>query len=127
MIATTALPACHSKDYYVRLKRRELEGLVLEHWSSHVESNTPLGGYTEWTSMAGGVVVSVSWEWQRQDDGALVIVPPRSILSNLMVISDQGYDMGMVGTEKALQEWLEGLSWGETVRLALPERCSTRH
>ena len=92
-----------------------------------MECNDPLGGYTEWASVCDEAVVSVSWEWLRLHDGCLVIPSPGSIMSNLMLISDQGYDEGMVGTEKALQGWLEGLSWRDTVQLALVDWGSTRH
>lgn len=48
-------------------------------------------------------------------------------MSNLMLISERGYDVGLVGTEKALQGWLEGLSWRDTVQLALAEWGNTSH
>lgn len=86
-----------------------------------------MGGSTDWTSVSVGVVVSVSWEWRCLDDGYLVIPSPRSIMSNLMLISERGYDVGLVGTEKALQGWLEGLSWRDTVQLALAEWGNTSH
>ena len=72
-------------------------------------------------------MLSVAWEWQRLVDGRLVISPPQTIMSNLMLITDQGYDMGPVETEKALQVWLEGLSWRDAVHLAIPMSVDSRH
>ena len=63
----------------------------------------------------------------RLDDGRLVIPSPRSISSNVMLISDRGYDEGMRATEVALQPWVNGIVWGEAVQQSLMELRVSRH
>jgi len=70
-------------------------------------------------AQAGDAVLSLAWDWQALDDGALVEdfeCPPRS---SIMFVCERGYDLGMVQTDEILQKFICELTWREKVALAV--------
>lgn len=114
-----------SSDSYIRLRRNELDRLVLIHLLSglddhHPEPNTDevadgISGYTEWLS-EGPVPVTIGWDWQMSFIsgrlGLLRIGGPRS---NLMFVDADQRDLGMHQTIFLLSGYVDSLNWQEPV------------
>lgn len=127
VITITHIPQRYSPDYYLRLRLLDLNSLMLEHTFTHVTNHSPLAGFTEWCAATKGVILSVSWEWVRNKYDCLQTPPKVSILTNLMLITDAGYDAGTADTEKALLRLLERLAWREVVSRSFPQGQSSMH
>jgi hypothetical protein len=108
----TATP---SFDFYLRLNQRQLEGLPLEHHFSEATSFAPALGITEWYGVIDGKTVSVAWSWAMCDDGHAYAAHPLDITSNVMLVSDKGYDAGPGETANALCGVLRHLGWEKRV------------
>jgi len=127
MVTIAHIPQRYSPDYYLRLRLRDLNSLMLEHSFTHVTNHSPLAGFTEWCAATDGAALSVSWEWVQNRCDNLLIPEPRTILTNLMLISDVGYDTGTADTEKALHHLLERVAWRDVVSLSLPQGQGAMH
>jgi len=72
-------------------------------------------GYCEWAT-EGALQVSIGWAWFGLADGRKLIAPG-GISSNVMLVTQTSYDLGMHRTDELLRAWLSGESWqsGECV------------
>ena len=72
-------------------------------------------GYCEWAT-DGALQVSIGWAWFGVADGRKFIAPG-AINSNIMLVTQTSYDLGMHRTDELLRAWLSGESWqtGEAI------------
>ncbi|MBU4337864.1 MAG: DUF4902 domain-containing protein [Actinobacteria bacterium] len=104
-------PVTPSSDFYLRLNRRQLERLPLKHHFSEATSYIPALGITEWHGAIDGQTVSIAWSWALCDDGYTYVTQPLDITSNVMLVSDKGYDAGPSETACVLHGVLRHLDW----------------
>lgn len=109
-----------SADGYIRITRSALAQVQLTHFFSAEEradciaapTNAPTHfGYTEWVSQ-DQPTVSLGWDWSltwidHQPYCRTLLVPR----SNIMLINDQGDDLGRAYTADALLSYISGLPW----------------
>jgi hypothetical protein len=128
--AGMAHPQLHSHDHRVRLRAPALFSIVLEHACTmqdlsvlyeKVPSHRAAcsAGVTEWQACLGGRWISLGWDWLRLHDDALVpddTVGPRS---NLMLIDEQGYDLGAEECDAALWQLIRSMPWQADAQRAL--------
>lgn len=117
MIVLTDQPTTYSRDHYLRIKARDLHAVELSHSYSVLTSVSPNRGYTEWTAVVDSCVLSVAWEWTCLDDGCIARERSCPVMSNLMLIEEGGYDLGMRVTEEALFDSVDRLDWKPVVAL----------
>jgi len=67
-------------------------------------------GYCEWATEAASAQVSVGWAWFSLADGR-TFVAPGGMSSNVMLVTQAGYDLGMHKTNELLQAWLARETW----------------
>ena len=110
-----------SDDGYLRIKKNTLQTIELVHLMSGLtscemydlneSSTTTINGYTEWISNTSPVI-SLSWDWYIQT----MLPPPQYLISgkpfsNVMLISDEGEDLGHIVTNRQLLKLINDLSW----------------
>jgi hypothetical protein len=66
-------------------------------------------GYCEWAT-DGALQISIGWAWFGLADGRKFIAPG-GINSNVMLVTQTSYDLGMHRTDELLRAWLSGESW----------------
>lgn len=66
-------------------------------------------GYCEWDT-GGSRAVSIGWAWFAIDGGGM-FVAPGGVNSNLMLITQKRYDIGVSKTTELLRAWLSSVSW----------------
>lgn len=107
----------YSLDYYVRMRECDLMGLDFEH--SFSEQTSPCGlppeGYTEWVGKFREKAVSLSWSWAILSDSATQMTNPPPPTANIMLIDDQGYDIGPAETTKKCGEKIAQLQWTQHI------------
>jgi hypothetical protein len=67
-------------------------------------------GYCEWATDETPHQISVGWAWFSLADGR-ILVAPGGISSNVMLVTQTSYDLGMHRTNELLLTWLSGESW----------------
>jgi hypothetical protein len=67
-------------------------------------------GYCEWATDETPDQVSIGWAWFSLADGRIFIAPG-GISSNVMLVTQASYDLGMHKTNELLQAWLAGEVW----------------
>jgi hypothetical protein len=72
-------------------------------------------GFCEWESQGKGAKISIGWEWMRLGVDQTLRVVPGSILSNLMLTTQSGNELGAGPTSELLELWLASFLWRETV------------
>ncbi len=127
MISVQRTSPTSTKDYYVRMTPDEIGRLCLHHHSSEITVQSPCEGFTQWIARIDQGLLSVSWDWVRLDDGALVQPIPRIVLSNVMLVDAFGCDRGMDLTEAALQALVDSIDWMPTVEEACWPPLSRNH
>lgn len=115
-----SVPQC-SVDLYVRVTKDELLGLPLEHHLTEPASacDGVATGYTEWTAIASGRLVSVACFWRAYADGSVLSTDPMDVSTNLMLIDDMGYDAGHKHTGEVLLERLQHMLFSESARTGM--------
>jgi Domain of unknown function (DUF4902) len=130
------LPQLHSHDYYVRVQRAGLSGIVFEHLYTAPDTLVlddaarELGwgcrnaGATEWHGRLGKAAVSISWDWAEFDDGEIRVFKAAAPRTNLRVVDSKGYDV--VGAEAVAAFWgcIEALAWHPHVQAAVTANCA---
>lgn len=124
-----------SDDSYVRLTHGALLGVSLAHLISGVDDEcpdsigrgmdvSPIRGYTEWVSTLTPVL-SVGWDWRMNGSSGRVrcerLATPRS---NVMLIDDQGRDLGAARTAELLGAVVDALGWQAEVIADITSRYS---
>ncbi|OOG62060.1 hypothetical protein B0E46_13800 [Rhodanobacter sp. B04] len=66
-------------------------------------------GYCEWATN-DVLQVSIGWAWFGLANGRRFIAPG-GISSNVMLVTQTSYDLGMHRTDELLRAWLSGESW----------------
>jgi hypothetical protein len=66
-------------------------------------------GYCEWETGERNAV-SVGWAWFAIADGKMFIAPGY-VNSNLMLVTQESYDLGAFKTSELLRAWLSSLHW----------------
>jgi len=67
-------------------------------------------GYCEWATDETPHQISVGWAWFSVADGR-IFVAPGGISSNVMLVTQTSFDLGMHRTNELLQTWLSGETW----------------
>ncbi|MDR7152052.1 hypothetical protein J2W49_004028 [Hydrogenophaga palleronii] len=114
-------------DHYVRMTSEAIWRLTLQHRSSEITVQSPCEGFTQWIARIDKKLLSVSWDWVRLDDGALVQPVPRIVLSNVMMVDAFGCDRGMDLTGAALQAVVDSTDWKPTVAKVCWSAVSKNH
>lgn len=128
MITTPAFPIAGSPDYYIRITREELDGLVWCHAYSQSTAPDHSEGVTEWNATVRGIAASLSWSWTRLADGRISATEPRLVLSNLMLTDTKGYDFGPDDMSRALVHIASQLHWEKAViRIIYPKEGRQYH
>ena len=76
-------------------------------------------GITEWSCALGCNLLSLSWDWRRVDDGAILFDVASSIRTNVMLTCEKGYDLGVEQTEALLTDFIATIPWQIDVAKAL--------
>jgi len=66
-------------------------------------------GYCEWETGKGSAI-SVGWAWFAIADGKMFIAPGY-VNSNVMLVTQESYDLGAFKTSELLRAWLSSLHW----------------
>jgi hypothetical protein len=107
-----------SRDMYIRLQKHELHQLKLIHLYSEVfitEFTQPISGSTEWSSFYREVTISMGWDWVLKNDGVPLYLAPKTLLSNIMLVNEKGYDLGHDTTSKICEQVLDCTPWRRIV------------
>jgi len=118
----------HSSDSKIRISSPALYRTYFSHLYSEVINEAPScdkalrTGITEWMAETPGALLSLAWDWQTLDDGGLGERFDYSPRSNLMIVCDRGYDVGMHETDKVLFEFVRRLPWREEVSRTIQAR-----
>jgi uncharacterized protein DUF4902 len=67
-------------------------------------------GYCEWATEEAPPQISIGWAWFSLADGR-TFVAPGGMSSNVMLVTQTGYDLGMHKTNELLHAWLARESW----------------
>lgn len=102
-------------DYYVRMPAAAMDGLWLQHHATEVTCVPTCQGFTEWIAHHGDALLTVSWDWERLHDGAIVQPFPRLVLSNVMLLNEHALDLGVDPTEAALLRLVDRMDWKSSV------------
>ncbi len=114
-------------DGYVKLRLRNFRGIRMEHFVSGLEEETTgeprlegaslstIEGYTEWVS-GSTPVISLGWDWFLDP----MRVPPMqvresSLRTNVMLLDNDGMEMGPLKTAVLLEALLDGFGWQDIV------------
>ena len=122
---STSLPQKFSRDLYVRLRAHELFQLELVHLYSEVFNaapSQPISGATEWCGAHGEGRISLGWDWVLKNDGAPIHPSPATLRSNIMLISDKGYDLGPDTTSAVCEQVVGGIPWSTAVMTVLHQK-----
>lgn len=116
----------YSRDGYLRLTPLTLYRTKFAHLYSEpipIEQTpaaaTICAGTTEWSCDQNGEALSLSWDWRRIDDGAIVMDGVRGLRSNMMLTCEKGYDLGDERTEALLTDHIASMPWQTEVATAL--------
>lgn len=112
-------------DGYIRLPRRALDQIRLVHLVSGLDEeertgamgavHSDISGYTEWATTSAPAV-SVGWDWHIDTLSRPVSAACRDIpRSNVMLVDEQGRDIGPDHTARCLQRLVEALEWKPVV------------
>lgn len=119
-------------DGYLRLKVAEFNALRFIHcWSAEADEvradlraaglDSRTGGYTEWTCMFEGERISLGWLWYESSTERLEMVPPElgGIGTNLMLISENGKDLGLGVINDFLRTRISVMQWHASVQSSI--------
>lgn len=123
-------------DGYVKLHLRNFRGIRMQHFVSGLEEEvrdeTPMEGacvstiegYTEWVS-ATTPVISLGWDWI-YDPMRVPSMQVRqgSLRTNVMLLDNDGTEVGPLKTAILLEAVLDCFGWQETVLDAIENRYS---
>jgi hypothetical protein len=68
-------------------------------------------GFCDWVDDTSIAHVSVGWAWFIAATDSAQRLAPGGFSSNVMFVSVEGVDLGVVETNKLLENWLSGISW----------------
>lgn len=77
-----------------------------------------LTGYTQWAATWQALEVYVRWNWGISQD-LLFVLNPAGIKANIQLLDDTGRVESFLLSRAHLFEWIEALSWRDTLRVAL--------
>jgi hypothetical protein len=120
-----------SPDGYIRLPLASLNTLSFVHLFSESDEeflqelkaqtvSACLAGFSEWKSDASPTI-SLSWGWFIHCQSKRMMLAPDGVRSNVMLINEQGYDLGPMKTSNLFWTWLNEFAWQDTVSMALHE------
>jgi hypothetical protein len=67
-------------------------------------------GYCEWSASDAARQISIGWAWFMSQTGR-VLLAPGGMSTNLMLVSNGCFDLGMHKTGELLHAWLSGITW----------------
>ena len=109
-------------DGYVRITLSQLRSANLHQLESALDpsiavpeeiASSPddvITGFSEWAGSYGKLNLSIGWDWGLVA-GALVVLNPGEIRTNILLINDQGYDESRLFTRMRIVELIESLPW----------------
>jgi hypothetical protein len=111
-------------DGYVRMSLAQLRSTSLSHLISNLDEGgetmesdlaSPATGYSEWIG-SGFPALTLGWDWRlelgRNHVKLTLLNEPRS---NIMLLDDQGTDLGPETTRRLLAEFVDDLPWRDEV------------
>ncbi len=121
-------------DGYVKLQLRNFHGIRLQHFVSGLDEESPestsmegacvstIEGYTEWVSISAPVI-SLGWDWIYDPMRIpAMLVHPGSLRTNVMLLDNDGAEVGPLKTSVLLEAVLDCFDWQETVLGAIENR-----
>lgn len=116
LIHGSAPTFAYSRDGYIRMTFEAFTSLALrKHFSYEepeilaelIEEGLPAlrAGYCEFISELDAAIMSIGWVWYDTQDGQNYRAPGH-INSNVMLISQSGYDLGSTKTVELLCAWI---------------------
>lgn len=79
----------------------------------------PCSGHTVWATRASGGPAGVAWDWVLMPQGALALVDPLALLTNLWLLDGAGQVLSPLQAAPHLNGIVHGLPWQDTVQRAL--------
>lgn len=123
-------------DGYVKLHLRSFRGIRMEHFVSGLEEEAHDGnlaegacastieGYTEWVS-ASAPIISLGWDWVFDPMRIpSMLVRQSSLRTNVMLLDNDGVEVGPFKTAVLLEAVLDCFGWQETVLDEIENRYS---
>jgi hypothetical protein len=119
-------------DGLIRLLPDALDSLDLVHLISGLDEDAPasasaavattISGYTEWITHSAPAV-TLGWDWQMLGASSRVLLrrvgEPRS---NLMIVDDEGDDLGHERSSAVLEQWIDIFRWQDSALSCLDQR-----
>jgi hypothetical protein len=97
---------------HVRLNRKRLLELTFEHLQTDHTRHL-----SEWMAFSVNGVVSLSWTWNNSNQGPVLSDEP--IDCNVMLVDDDGTDLGSTATAEHLGTLIAALGWERNLSQAL--------
>jgi hypothetical protein len=79
-------------------------------------------GYCEWIDTSTALRISIGWAWFATDTDTSQLLAPGGFSGNVMIVSDDGSDLGPSKTNELLKSWLSAQIWQQGLREAWPLR-----
>lgn len=117
-ITSKSLPQKYSRDLYVRLREHELYQLEFIHLCSEVATTAPcqpICGFTEWSGAYNDVTISMGWDWVLKSELFLLYSTPQILRTNIMLVSEKGYDLGSEMTSVICGRVVASMPWHRAV------------
>lgn len=125
-----------SRDGYIRLTFESFQRVEMIHLFSGMDedrpiamgtgaSSHPITGYTEWVSR-GTPAISIGWDWELTGaQGKAQLIQTGTPGSNMMLMDQHGYDLGMQKTRQLIVAWLSTFAWQAGTLMAISATPST--
>jgi hypothetical protein len=123
-----------SRDGYIRLSPVTFRQIPLIHLISGMDEEPAAGprtggaqlseimGYTEWVSTEKPAI-TIGWDWRLSaSKGAASCLRFGEVRSNVMLMDDQGRDLGPQRSAELLGAELDGINWSDQVLQAVSSR-----
>jgi hypothetical protein len=102
---------------------QQVSQLQFAHLSTQVlvagDCDQPARGQTLWRNAEGGNVAGVAWDWISLPAGALAIVDPMALVTNLQFVNRWGDVLAPLESVRQLNEIVHALPWQDEVQRAL--------
>lgn len=122
-------------DAYVRLSIENLQGLKITHVHSEMEdvlspdadqAQPMVQGFTEW-SAPGDRAISFGWDWTFEPDKNRLLARWTTLRTNLMLIDEDGSDLGNDCMRLCVARLMTRVCWEETISELLGLALKLRH
>ena len=93
--------------------------LRLVHLATQVLDGAPGRGHTVWATRAAAGPAGMAWDWVRMPQGAVALVDPLALLTNLWLLDAAGRVLSPLRAAPHLNGIVRALPWQDEVQRAL--------